>query len=132
MLVRSRAAFEEVPDFTVAVEEEFALLDPDTLGLVNRFEELQEAGRGTELEPHLVGELIASEIEVRTGRCGSFADPAALLGERRAQLLSLAEPRGVAPRATRTHPWSPWQGQRSIHTPPHPPHRQGPRTPGCP
>src|SRR5881275_1522000 len=60
MLTRSRAAFEEVPDFTVAVEEEFALLDPDTLGLVNRFEELQEAAQGTELEPHLVGELIAS------------------------------------------------------------------------
>src|SRR6266487_3104399 len=117
MLVRSRAAFEDVPDFTVAVEEEFALLDPDTLGLVNRFEELQEAGRGTELEPHLVGELIASEIEVRTGRCGSFADAAALLGERRQQLRALVEPRGIALGATGTHPWSPWQEQRIIDTP---------------
>src|SRR5437870_5651268 len=117
MLTRSRAAFEEVPDFTVAVEEEFALLDPDTLGLVNRFEELQEAGRGTELEPHLVGELIASEIEVRTGRCGSFADAAALLGERRQQLRALVEPHGIALGATGTHPWSPWQEQRIIDTP---------------
>src|SRR3954466_2962232 len=117
MLTRSRAAFEEVPDFTVAVEEEFALLDPDTLGLVNRFEELQEAGRGTELEPHLVGELIASEIEVRTGRCGSFVDAAALLGERRQQLRALAEPRGIVLGSTGTHPWSPWQEQRIIDTP---------------
>src|SRR5947209_20316531 len=106
MLTRSRAAFEEVPDFTVAVEEEFALLEPETLGLVNRFEELQEAGRGTELEPHLVGELIASEIEVRTGRCGSFADAAALLDERRQQLPALVEPRGAAPGATDTSHWS--------------------------
>jgi glutamate---cysteine ligase / carboxylate-amine ligase len=117
MLARSREAFDGVPDFTVAVEEEFALLDPATLDLVNRFEELQEAARGTELEPHLVGELIASEIEVRTGRCESFAEAAALLGERRQQLRALVEPRGVALGATGTHPWSPWQAQRIIDTP---------------
>ncbi len=117
MLARSRAAFEEVPDFTVAVEEEFALLDPETLGLVNRFEELQDAAQGTELEPHLVGELIASEIEVRTGRCDSFAEAAALVGERRQQLRTLVEPHGIALGATGTHPWSPWQEQRIIDTP---------------
>jgi carboxylate-amine ligase len=117
MLALSREAFEAVPDFTLAVEEEFALLDPETLGLVNRFEELQEAAFGTELEPHLVGELIASEVEVRTGRCDSFADAAALIGERRQQLRALAEPRGIALGATGTHPWSPWQEQRIIDTP---------------
>jgi carboxylate-amine ligase len=117
MLARSRAEFEAVPDFTVAVEEEFALLDPEMLGLVNRFEELQIAAQGTALEPHLVGELIASEIEIRTGRCDSFAEAAALLGERRQQLRALAEPHGVALAATGTHPWSPWQEQRIIDTP---------------
>src|SRR6476659_3053972 len=117
MLAQSRASFDSVPDFTVAVEEEFALLDPETLGLVNRFEELQEAAQGTDLEPHLVGELIASEVEVRTGRCDSFADAVALVGERRQQLRALAEPRGIALGATGTHPWSPWQDQRIIDTP---------------
>ena len=117
MLARSRESFDSVPDFTVAVEEEFALLEVETLGLVNRFEEMQEAARGTELEPHLVGELIASEIEIRTGRCETFADAAALLGERRQQLRALTEPRGVALGATGTHPWSPWQEQRIIDTP---------------
>ena len=117
MLALSREAFDSVPDFTVAVEEEFALLDPESLGLVNRFEELQEAALGTELEEHLVGELIASEIEIRTGRCNSFGDAAALVGERRQQLRALAEPRGVALGATGTHPWSPWQEQRIIDTP---------------
>src|ERR671919_1460308 len=112
MLAFSREAFETVPDFTVAVEEEFALLDPDTLGLVNRFEELQEATQGTELEPHLVGELIASEIEIRTGRCDAFADAAALLGERRQQLRAVAERQRVLLGSTGTHPWSPWQEQR--------------------
>jgi carboxylate-amine ligase len=117
MLARSRAGFETVPDFTVAVEEEFALLEPESLDLVNRFEELRDAAQGTEVEPHLVGELIASEVEIRTGRCDSFAEAAALMGERREQLLALAEPRGIALAATGTHPWSPWQDQRIIDTP---------------
>jgi glutamate---cysteine ligase / carboxylate-amine ligase len=117
LLAASRAAFEEVPDFTVAVEEEFALLDPATLELVNRFEELQQGAKGTDLEPHLVGELIASEVEVRTGRCDSFAEAAERIGERRAQLRALADGLGVGLGSTGTHPWSPWQEQRIIDTP---------------
>src|SRR5438876_5796833 len=114
LLAASRAGFEEVPDFTLAVEEEFALLDPATLGLVNRFEDLQQAAKGTELEPHLVGELIASEVEVRTGRCDTFAEAADALGERRAQLRALADGLGVGLSSVATHPWSPWQEQRII------------------
>src|SRR6266404_5867381 len=49
-LASAREAFEQGTDFTVAVEEEFALLDPESLTLVNRFEELQAAAQGTELE----------------------------------------------------------------------------------
>jgi carboxylate-amine ligase len=113
----ARDAFENGRDLTVAVEEEFAILDPETLGLVNRFEELEAAARGSELEEHLVGELIASEIEVRTGRCETFAEAAAVMGERRRQLLELAARFDVALCAAGTHPWSPWQEQRIIDTP---------------
>jgi len=113
----AREQFESAQDFTVAVEEEFAILDPETLGLSNRFEELQAAAQGTPLEPHLVGELIASEVEVRTGRCESFEEAAGKLGERRAQLHELADSLGVALAATGTHPWSQWQDQRIIDTP---------------
>jgi carboxylate-amine ligase len=117
LLATARESFEAGTDFTVAVEEEFALLDPATLGLVNRFEEVQAAARGTSLEPNLVGELIASEVEVRTGRCESFAEiPAALVG-RRTQLEALVDPLGIALGATGTHPWAPWQEQRIIDTP---------------
>ena len=116
-ITTAREAFESGRDFTVAVEEEFAILDAETLDLVNRFEELQAAGRGTPLEEHLVGELIASEIEVRTGRCETFTEAAATMVERRRQLLDLASPFGVLLGATGTHPWSPWQEQRIIDTP---------------
>jgi carboxylate-amine ligase len=117
LLAASKASFEDVPDFTVAVEEEFALLDPSTLGLVNRFEDVQQAAVGTDVESHLVGELIASEVEVRTGRCDTFADCMERVGDRRAQLRSLVDPLGIALSSTGTHPWSPWQGQRIIDTP---------------
>jgi carboxylate-amine ligase len=113
----AREQFEAADDFTVAVEEEFAVLDPATLSLTNRFEELQAAAKDTPLEPHLVGELIASEVEIRTGRCPSFEEAATLLGERRAQLHDLADQLGIALAATGTHPWSPWQEQRIIDTP---------------
>jgi glutamate---cysteine ligase / carboxylate-amine ligase len=113
----AREAYESADDFSVAVEEEFAILDPETLSLANRFEELQAAAKGTELEDHLVGELIASEVEVRTGRCDGFVEAAARMGERRDQLQALADQLGVLLGATGTHPWSPWHEQRIIDTP---------------
>jgi glutamate---cysteine ligase / carboxylate-amine ligase len=113
----AREAYESADDFSVAVEEEFAILDPETLSLTNRFEELQAAAKGTELEEHLVGELIASEVEVRTGRCDGFVEAAARMGERRDQLQALADQLGVVLGATGTHPWSPWHEQRIIDTP---------------
>jgi len=113
----AREAFESAQDFTLAVEEEFAILDPETLGLTNRFEDLKAAAAGTELDEHLVGELIASEVEIRTGRCETFQDAAARMGERRDQLAALTDQLGLALGATGTHPWSPWQNQRIIDTP---------------
>jgi len=113
----AREQLENGRDFTVAVEEEFALLDPDTLSLDNRFEELQALAAGREVESHLVGELIASEAEVRTGRSESFVEAAARMGERREQLSALADELGVLLGASGTHPWSPWQAQRIIDTP---------------
>ncbi|MGH3072666.1 MAG: carboxylate-amine ligase, partial [Gaiellaceae bacterium] len=117
LLASAREAFDDGADFTVAVEEEFALLDPATLDLVNRFEEVQAAAQETPLGPNLVGELIASEVEIKTARCETFADIPAAMAERRAQLHALVEPMGIALRATGTHPWADWKAQRIIDTP---------------
>ena len=117
LLEQARAAYEGGTDLTVAVEEEFALLDPETLSLVNRFEELKASASGLPFDEHVVGELIASEVEVRTGRCETFAEASEKMGERRAQLSALAGALGVALGATGTHPWSRWQDQRIIDTP---------------
>jgi glutamate---cysteine ligase / carboxylate-amine ligase len=113
----SRDSYDSGRDFTLAVEEEFAVLDPETHELVNRFEELQAAAKGSPLEEHLVGELIASEVEVRTGRCETWAEASARIVERRAQLVELADSLGIVLAATGTHPWSSWKDQRIIDTP---------------
>ncbi|HEU5212549.1 MAG TPA: YbdK family carboxylate-amine ligase [Gaiellaceae bacterium] len=117
LLRRSREHYDAADDFTLAVEEEFAILDSATLELTNRFEALQLMSRGTPVEDHLVGELIASEVEVRTGKCERFAEAAAVMGERRSQVLELAHAEGVELAAAGTHPWSRWQDQRIIDTP---------------
>ena len=117
LIAQARERFENATDFTVAVEEEFAILDRDSLDLTSRFEDVQAAARGTGLEEHLVGELIASEVEVRTGRQETFADVPAAMAERRAQLQSLVEPMGLLLGATGTHPWADWKEQRIIDTP---------------
>ncbi len=117
LITLSREQFASATDFTMAVEEEFAILDPETLDLTNRFEDVQAAARGSALEEHLVGELIASEVEIRTGRQASFADVPSAMAERRAQLQALVEPMGLLLGATATHPWADWKKQRIIDTP---------------
>jgi len=67
-----REAFESSVDFTVGLEEEFALLDADTLELTSRFEELKAAAEGSELDEHLVGERDRRE-PVRNGDDGLAA-----------------------------------------------------------
>ena len=71
----AREAFEASQDFTVGIEEEFGILDPDTLELDHRYEELREAAQADDvLADSVAGELIASEIEIRSGRGEHLAD----------------------------------------------------------
>jgi carboxylate-amine ligase len=114
---RARDAFEASTDFTVGIEEEFQLLDPETLELVQRFEELYDAALADEgLGDRAAGELISSEIEIRSPRGETFGDALAAQRALRQRLFTLAADRGVVLGATGTHPWSPWQDQHIIET----------------
>ena len=112
-----REVFEASTDFTVGIEEEFAILDPDTRSLAQRFDELKLAAQeDAVLSEAVAGELIRSEIEIRSGRGENLADALARQGEARARLFRLAADKGVLLAATGTHPWSPWQEQQIIDT----------------
>jgi glutamate---cysteine ligase / carboxylate-amine ligase len=112
-----REVFEASTDYTVGIEEEFAILDPDTRSLAQRFEELQAAAQEDPvLAEAVAGELIRSEIEIRSGRGENLADALARQREARARLFRLAADMGALLAATGTHPWSPWQEQQIIDT----------------
>jgi len=114
---RAREAFEASTDFTVGVEEEFGILDPDTRSLTQRFEELSNAAQADEvLKRSVAGELISSEIEIRSDKGETFADALASQRESRARLFRLAADHDALLMSTGTHPWSPWWEQRIIET----------------
>jgi carboxylate-amine ligase len=116
-MAKAREAFEESQDFTVGIEEEFQILDPDSLALSQRFEELYEAGRADDvLEERVAGELISSEIEIRSAKGDDFGAALASQREARGRLFALAGELGIRLGATGTHPFSPWQEQRIIDT----------------
>ena len=113
----ARAAFEASTDFTVGLEEEFALLDPGDLGLTNRFEQMRAAAAADPvLAASISGELIASEIEIRSGRGEDLGAAIAAQRDRRRRLFGLADEQGIALGATGTHPWSDYRDQQIIET----------------
>ena len=113
----ARQHFADATDFTIGIEEEFQILNRDTLAMTNRFEEFRDACEAGPLLGNVAGELIASEIEVKTGRGETFDEAARMIIDRRVQLAIEAEKLGVLIGATGTHPTSPWSDQRIIDTP---------------
>jgi carboxylate-amine ligase len=114
----ARETFEASRDLTVGIEEEYALLDPVTLELIPRFEVLRDAGAADPvLSEAISGELISSEIEIRSGRGEDIADARSRQHEARRRLHALAEADGVRIGSTGTHPLSDYQQQHIIDTP---------------
>jgi len=114
----AQASFEDSVDGTVGLEEEFALLDPATLSLAPRFEQLRDAAvvADSVLAESLAGELISSEIEIRSGRGADLAAATAAQRDRRRRLFALAAEHDVVLAATGTHPWADYREQRIIDT----------------
>jgi carboxylate-amine ligase len=117
-LDRTEEIFASSQDLTVGLEEEFAVLDPQTLDLVPRFEELRDAAAASDpvLAAAITGELISSEIEIVSGRGEDIHDALANQRDRRRRLFALAAERGVALGSTGTHPWADYRQQRNIDT----------------
>jgi carboxylate-amine ligase len=114
---RAREVFEASDDFTVGIEEEFGILDPESHDLAQRYAELKQAAEADEaLRDRVAGELISSEIEIRSAKGDGFAAALASQREARVRLFRLAAEHGVLLSSTGTHPWSPWWEQRIIDT----------------
>jgi carboxylate-amine ligase len=114
---RAAEMFAEAPDATVGVEEEFSILDPQTLDLAPRFEELRAASESDEiLRDSVTGELISSEIEIISGVGADLHDALARQRERRRRLFALVAAHGATLGSTGTHPWADYREQPIIDT----------------
>jgi carboxylate-amine ligase len=113
----ARATFDASSDLTVGLEEEFGILDPETLDLVPRYEQLRAAAdEDPVLAESVSGELIASEIEIRSGRTESLAEAIEAQQDRRRRLFALADDHCVGLSATATHPFADYRAQPIIDT----------------
>ncbi len=117
-LDRAAETFAQAEDLTVGIEEEFSILDPDTLELLPRFEQLYDAAAASDelLHGAITGELISAEIEIVSGAGSDLHDAMARQRERRRRLFALAGAQGVALGATGTHPWADYRHQAIIQT----------------
>jgi glutamate---cysteine ligase / carboxylate-amine ligase len=114
----AREVFEASQDFTIGLEEEFAIVDPGTLDLSDRFPELYEAAQSDPvLGESAAGELIASEIEIRSGRAETMSEANERQTERRRKLFALAGERDASLASMGTHPWASYLDQEIIDTP---------------
>jgi len=114
----AREKFESSQDFTIGLEEEFAIVNPQTLELEHRFEDVYAACQEDEiLAESAAGELIASEVEIRSGRSETFAEAVERQRERRARLFGVVGGLGLTLAAMGTHPWADYLDQRIIDTP---------------
>ena len=99
-----------VEDFTIGVEEEFQILDPQTRALRSRVGRILPVARA-EVGKDVTNELYLSQIEIGTPVCRTLAEVRAELGRLRRGVIDAAEKAGARIAAAGTHPFSHWMDQ---------------------
>src|ERR1051326_8521318 len=103
--------------YTLGIEEEFQIVDPQTRELRSHVSEILEEGRmilGEQVKP----EMIQSQVEVGTGICRNIEEARADITNLRAVISGLARKKGLRIVAASTHPISQWSEQQ-IYPDPH-------------
>jgi glutamate---cysteine ligase / carboxylate-amine ligase len=98
--------------YTLGVEEEYMLLDGETLDLVQHVEAVLAATEGHELEQRVNPELMQSVLEIATPVCRTPADVERELRKLRAYVIGLAAERELRVGSAGTHPFSLFERQR--------------------
>ena len=97
--------------FTLGIEEEFQIIDPETRELRSHVQQILEEGKVT-LKENVKAEMHQSVVELGTDICNSAADAREQVVRLRSELASLAEKRGLKIASAGTHPFSHWNDQR--------------------
>ncbi len=97
-------------DFTLGIEEEYLLVDRDTLDLAVAPEALMEACQ-SDMQGQVSPEFLQCQIEVGTRVCATIADAREDLKRLRACVSSRAAEHNLAPIAVSCHPFANWKNQ---------------------
>lgn len=95
------------PAFSIGIEEEFQVIDPETRQLRSHVEQIFEAGKKV-LKERLKPELHQSVVELATGICNNISDARRDVVDTRTKIVRLAREQGLAIAAAGTHPFSHW------------------------
>src|SRR3954467_3497127 len=101
------------PAYTVGIEEELMILDPDSFALVNAIDDLIEDSPEGEIKP----ELMESVLEISTNPCQDMREAGTALRALRRQVRDIADERGLAIGSAGTHPLARWEDQRITAAP---------------
>jgi len=96
--------------FTLGVEEEFPIIDPETCELRSNVMQLVSAASPDILE-QVKGEMHQSIVETGTRICDSVGDLRVEMHRTRGELVAAAERAGLQVAAAGTHPFSSWIDQ---------------------
>ncbi len=103
--------------YTLGIEEEFQIVDPETRELKSHVSEMLEEGRmilGEQVKP----EMMQAQVEVGTGICRDITEARADITRLRSIVSGLARKQNLRIVAASTHPISQWTAQQ-IYDDPH-------------
>jgi glutamate---cysteine ligase / carboxylate-amine ligase len=98
--------------YTLGVEEEYMLLDPESFDLVQHIEMVLDAIQGDELASRLNAELMQSVLEIATPVCRTAGDVMRELETLRGYVRDVARAQGLRVGSAGTHPFSLFERQR--------------------
>jgi carboxylate-amine ligase len=96
--------------YTLGIEEEFAIVDPETRELRSHIQEILEGGKVT-LKEQIKPEMHQSVVELGTEICQSVIDAREHVTGLRSKLVELAGRGGLKVASAGTHPFSHWHDQ---------------------
>jgi len=99
-----------LPKFTIGIEEEYQIIDPETRELKSFVQEFLEQGRLV-LKDQIKPEQLQSQIEVGSKICHTIAEARAELARLRRTVRDVARDNGLVIAAASTHPFSRWTEQ---------------------
>ena len=100
----------KLPVFTLGVEEEYQIIDPDSRDLRSHLSKIVD-GAKTILNEQVKAEMHQSVVEVGTNICKNVKEAEAEIKSLRSVIVDLAGKQGLIVGGAGTHPFSKWQDQ---------------------